>query len=387
MSLLQQRLRPILETFVEKGPAGCSLMVARGGETLYEDYVGVMDLETKKPIGPDTIYRIYSMSKVITCAAALMLYERGPFALNDPLSEYLPEFKDMQVYRHNPQGALYTDKAACPIRVKDLFCMTSGIPYPGEGTETARHMARVYGDVTKGGSDKPWTVREMTKVLSGIPLAFDPGSHWMYGMSHDVLGAFIEALSGKAFGQFLKENIFDPLGMKDTAFRIGEGKRSRLCGMYSLEADGSRRKITDMDSDYQPGASFEGGGGGLLSTLSDYTRFAQALALGELNGVRILSDHTIDLMATNHLDAAQMADFNWEQMAGYGYGLGVRVLIDRAAGGCSAPLGEFGWAGLAGTLVFIDRAEQLTITYMQQMMPNQEGYHMPRIRNAVYGAI
>lgn len=387
MSLLKQRLDPILKSFVENGPSGCSLMVEQQGKTIYERHEGMANLEANMPIGPDTIYRIYSMSKVITCTAALMLYERGFYALNDPLADYLPEFKDPQVYRYNPQGSLYTAKAASPIRIKDLFMMTSGYPYPGEGTETSRQMAKAFEEHEKANPGKPWTLRGFTQLLAKIPLAFDPGSHWLYGMSHDILGAFIEVLTGKTFGQFLKESIFDPLGMADTSFRIEEGKRDRLCVMYSRAEDGKMTPITHMDNDYQPGAVFESGGGGLLSTLRDYSRFAQALALGELDGVRLLSDHTISLMSTNHLNATQMADYSWDHLAGYGYGLGVRMLVDRAAGGCNANLGEFGWAGMAGTLVFIDRAEKLTAVYMQQMLPSKEPYHMPRLRNAIYGAI
>jgi CubicO group peptidase (beta-lactamase class C family) len=175
--------------------------------------------------------------------------------------------------------------------------------------------------------------------------------------------------------------------MKDTSFRIPDGKKSRMCCMYDLAEGGKRVKNTGMDKDYQPDAVFESGGGGLLSTLGDYGRFAHLLALGELDGVRLLSPHTIRLMATNHLSAAQMADYSWSQLAGYGYGLGVRVLVDPPAGGCASSIGEFGWAGMAGTLVFIDPKEQLSIVYMQQALPNQEPYHMPRLRDAVYGAL
>lgn len=382
------RLTPVLEDFVKKGPVGCAVKVQRRGETLYEQCVGYADAETKKPIAPDTIYRIYSMSKVITCTAALMLYERGLYALNDELSEYLPEFKNPQVYRHSANNSVFTAPAAGPIRVRNLFTMTSGYPYPGQDTETARHMAKTFEEVEKTAlPDKQWTLRDFTKTLASIPLAFEPGSHWMYGMSHDILGAFIETVSGKRFGQFLQEEIFEPLGMKDTSFRIADDKKHRLCSLYDREDNGTVTKNTGMDSDYQPGAVFESGGGGLLSTLGDYGRFAQLLANGELDGVRLLSDHTIRLMSTNHLTPQQMVDYNWEQLAGYGYGLGVRVLVDPAAGGCNANIGEFGWAGLAGTLVFIDPKEQLSAVYMQQMLPNQEPYHMPRLRNVIYGGI
>ena len=381
------RLTPLLRHFTDIGPAGCALQVAQRGRTIYENHVGLADLEEQRPIGPDTIYRIYSMSKVITCTAALMLYERGLFALNDPLSEYLPEFKDPQVYRYTATGSLYASPAARPIRVKDLFLMASGYPYTGGDTATGRDLMKVFDLNTVASPGKGWSLRDFAKVLGKTPLAFDPGTHWMYGFSHDILGALIEALSGKSFGAFLKDEIFDPLGMADTSFRIGEGKLHRLCSLYDRADDGKLTKNLRLDDVYAPDAAYESGGAGMLSTLHDYGRFAQALAAGELEGVRLLGRHTVGLMAANHLSPQQMADYNWEQLAGYGYGLGVRVMVDQAAGGSAGNPGEFGWAGYAGTLVYMDPKEELSIVYMQQMIPNQEPYHLPRIRDVVYGAL
>ncbi len=385
MSVLKDRLTTMLQDFIQKGVPGCACSVLRGGQTLAEAYEGYADLEAGKPIAPDTIYRIYSMSKVITCTSALMLYERGLFALNDPLHEYLPEFRDMQVFRHSPNGSISTSPAAGPIRVRDLFTMSSGYPYPGEDNETGRRLARELEAQEKAEPDKQWTLRDFTRALATVPLAFDPGTRWLYGFSHDILGAFVETVSGKRFGQFLQDEIFAPLGMADTSFHIAQGKRDRLCCMYDRADDGKLTKNTGMDDGYQPGAAFESGGGGLLSTLGDYQRFAQAMA--GAGDVRLLSPHTVRLMASNHLSAQQMADYNWVQLAGYGYGLGVRVLTDPAAGGSSSTPGEFGWMGLAGTIVYIDPKEQLSIVYAQQMLPNQEVYHLPRVRSVVYGAI
>lgn len=383
------RLTPLLRSFVEKGPAGAACSVARGGEILYEEYFGSADLEGNKPIAPDTIYRIYSMTKVITCTAALMLYERGLFLLNDPLEEYLPEFKNPQVYRYNAYGALSVSPAAGPIRIKDLFTMTSGITYEGKRLETEREVKKVRDELKrKEAAGEPYNVRALSKALAAVPLAFDPGTHWHYGLSHDVLGALIEVLSGKTFGQFLKDEIFDPLGMEDTFFRIPEHKKDRLCSLYNRADDGTLTKNTSLDAHFQPDALFESGGGGLLSTLSDYSKFARVLACGgEWNGVRLLSPHTVRLMATNHLGPQQLADFDWPFLAGYGYGLGVRVMIDPAAGGSNSSIGEFGWCGMAGTWVLIDPKEQLSAVYMQQMLPNFEAYHQPRLRAAIYGAL
>ena len=383
------RLDDLLKSFVDRGPAGCACSVIKDGEIMYEGYFGYADLETQKPITADTIYRIYSMTKVVTCTAALILYERGLYLLNDPLYEYLPEFKNPQVYHRTPTGDIYTAPASRPILVKDLFTMSSGLTYGGNQNETERQTSKLMEELRqKQAAGEKYDVRALSKALAEIPLAFEPGSHWKYGLSHDVLGAFIEVVSGKSFGEFLKEEIFEPLGMNDTFFRIPDHKKDRLCSLYNRSDDGTLTKNTSMDANYQPDATFEGGGGGLLSTLGDYSRFAQMLACGgELDGVRILGSKTIDLMRTNHLSPQQLADFNWPYLAGYGYGLGVRVMIDPVAAGSNGSIGEFGWCGLAGTWVMIDPEERLSAVYMQQMIPNFEEYHQPRLRAVIYGAL
>ncbi|QAA34437.1 serine hydrolase domain-containing protein [Clostridium manihotivorum] len=384
-----ERLTPLLKSFVEKGPAGCSCSVSRNGEELYRNFEGFADLENKRPITEDTIFRIYSMTKVITCTAALILYERGLFLLNDPLEEYLPEFKNPQVHRYTPYGALSTSPASRPITIKDLFTMSSGLTYTGDNIETARCLSKTMDKLNaKYDEGKKFDVRTFSKEIAKVPLAFDPGSHWQYGYSHDVLGALIEVVSNKKFGQFLKDEIFDPLGMKDTFFSIPDEKLHRLSNIYDRSEDGTLTKNSNMDRDYRPDATFESGGAGLLSTLKDYSIFAQMLACGgELNGTRILSKKTIELMSTNHLTEAQLLDFDWSYQAGYGYGLGVRVMIDRAKGGSNSSLGEFGWCGMAGTWVMIDPKEKLSAVYMQQMFPNFEAYHQPRLRNVIYGSL
>jgi CubicO group peptidase (beta-lactamase class C family) len=384
------RVTSLMESFTVNGPPGCACLVSKQGEILYEHYTGYADLDAKTLIASDTIYRIYSMSKVVTCVAALMLYERGLYLLNDPLEEYLPEFKKMEVYRTSPEGAMYTSPAAGSIRIKDLFTMSSGITYPGGDNETQRHTARVMDELERRlatGEQLP-SIRVFTEAIASVPLAFDPGTHWHYGFSHDVLGVLIEVISGKRFSQFLDEEIFQPLGMKDTFFRIPDEKRSRLCTMYDHAADGVLTKNDSRDRDYQPDAQFESGGAGLLSTLEDYGRFAQMLALGGTVGeTRILGRKTIELMATQHLSPLQQKDYNWGWQVGYGYGLGVRVMEDRAAGGSNSPAGEFGWSGLAGSWVSIDMQEGVSAVYMQQMLPSDEHVYQPRLRSAIYGSL
>jgi CubicO group peptidase (beta-lactamase class C family) len=383
-----KKLHPLLKSFVEKGPAGCACSVTYQGKTAFEDYIGYADLETEKPILPNTIYRIFSNTKLVTCVAALILYERGLFLLNDPLEEYLPEFKEPKVYHRKPNGDLSIIPSSKSIRVKDLFMMTSGLTYGGDGNETERQVKMALNNFNNDKGPEKLDVRALSQILSKVPLAFEPGTQWQYGYSHDVLGALIEVLSGKSFGQFLKDEIFDPLEMKDTFFKIPEEKKERLCSLYNRNENGELTKNSLMDGNYQSESQFESGGGGLLSTLEDYSRFAHMLANGgELNGVKILGSKTIELMSTNHLQPEVLHYYNWDYLKGYGYGLGVRVMIDPPLGGSNSSIGEFGWCGLAGTWVLIDPKEKLSAVYMQQMMPNFEAYHQPRLRSVIYSSL
>ncbi len=384
-----KNLTPLLKSFVEKGPAGCACSVIQHGELKYQEFFGYADVETRTAITPDTLYRIFSMTKVITCTAALKLYERGLFLQNDPLEEYLPEFKNLQVYRYTANNSFSISPAASSIRIKDLFAMTSGLTYDGDDTQTAREVTRLMKGLHKKEDEGEKTdLRTFVRALASIPLSFDPGTHWRYGLSHDVLAALVEVVSGKKFGQFLKEEIFDPLKMNNTFHRLPEDKKHLLCSFYRRSEDGSLTKSVEMDRHTRPDDIFEGGGSGLLSTIGDYGRFAQMLAQGgELDSERILGKKTVQLMAANHLNPLQLADYNWDHLAGYGYGLGVRVLIDPAAGGCNGTPGEFGWAGMLGTWTLMDPKEELSIVYMQQMLPSFEAFHAPRIHNVVYAAL
>ncbi|MFD0670962.1 serine hydrolase domain-containing protein [Cohnella sp. GCM10027633] len=382
---LNERMTPLLRRIVERGPAGVACTVTRRGETLYRESFGFADREQKQPIAEDTLYRVYSMTKVVTCVAALQLYERGRFLLDDPLEEYLPAFANPKVARIDEGGNETTSPASGSVRIKHLFSMTSGITYGGTATDTERRTQELW-DKARSESD----ARSFAQALGAIPLAFEPGTRWRYGLSHDVLAALVETVSGQTFGQYVKKEIFDPLGIRDAAFRLTDDNRRRLCTLYHYEPGG---KLTPsghnppMDGWYEPDCRFESGGIGLLSTIGDYSRFAQALAQGgQLEGERILSPRTIALMATNQLDERQLRDFGGDS-SGYGYGLGVQTLMNRAVGGNNGSIGHFGWPGLAGTYMLVDPAEQLSIVYMQQMLPNLERETQPRLRQVVYGAL
>ena len=370
----------LLRRFTETGPAGCAAMVSRGGELLYEGYTGVADVGTQKPICADTLYRMYSMTKVVTCTAALLLLERGLYRLDDPLEEYLPEFAAPQVYRLSEAGEAYAAPANGPIRIRHLFTMTSGLSYGNDSCETARRTLEVMDRYGAGG------LRAFSKELAKIPLAFDPGAHWLYGLSHDILGALIEVLSEKSFGEFLEQEIFDPLGMTDTSFRTTEATEPRLCGLYTRGQDGSFVPHAWLEDFFHPGAQCESGGAGLLSTMRDYMRFTQAMACDRPAGSRPIGRKTMELMATNFLNPVQLADFNWPTVTGYGYGLGVRVMMDPAVSGAPGTPGEFAWSGYAGTWMLIDPREELAAVYVQQM-PGISERIQPRLRAAIYGML
>ncbi|MBU9720259.1 MULTISPECIES: serine hydrolase domain-containing protein [Bacillaceae] len=389
MKELSKQLSPLLKSFVEKGPTGCALSVSHNGRNVFKEYVGFADVEKGKEITEDTIYRIFSMTKVVTCTAALMLYERGLFLLNDPIETYLPEFSEPKFFQKNDSGEATIVSATRSIQVKDLFTMTSGLTYEGDGDPTEREVKKVREAFKKKQEQgEKVTVRDLTKAVASIPLAFDPGTQWRYGLSHDVLGSLVEVISGKTLGEFFEEEIFTPLGMNDTFFQLPEDKKHRFAQMYLKNDAGNLDPWGVLDSHYAPDAAFESGGAGLLSTINDYSRFAELLANGgELDGVRLLGKKTVELMTTNHLSPDVLAHYNWPYLAGYGYGLGVRTMMDPVAGGINGSIGEFGWSGLAGTWVMIDPKEKLSAVYMQQLLPNLEEYHQPRLRNVIYGAI
>ena len=231
--------------------------------------------------------------------------------------------------------------------------------------------------------------RKVIMELAKIPLAFEPGTHWRYGMAHDVLGALIEVISGMKLEYYMRRYIFEPLGMKETGFHWKtEELKKRLARVYSVES-GQRKEVEVSDWHYTKRNLYESGGAGLLSTLGDYMKFANTMALGgtNQNGVRLLGRKTLELMRMDHLSEEMKADYNWTHQAAYSYGLGCRTMIYPQKGGCNSSYGEFGWSGKAGTLVFIDPAEELAVVYMQQMMPSLEDYVMPRLRNVVYGCL
>jgi len=378
-----KNLDTLLEGFIkDDGPAGAGLRVYVGDELAYDRCIGYADAENKKPFMPNTICRMASMTKCITVAAAMQLYEKGMFLLTDPVEMYIPEFANRMVYDKTARGDIITRPAKRPVTVGNLFDMTSGITVNWNYPEP---NAKALTEGTKALQEKGcYNLREYAKVCGSTPGAFDPGEHFYYGQSHDILAAMIEILTGKRFSEYLKENIYEPLGMVDTYFQIPEEKQDQCAVLYMLK-DGKRTPGA-MPANLTANVDYESACGGLKGTLEDYSRFARCMTLGEWNGVRLLGDKTINLMSQNRLCPAALADFQNPYLAGYGYGLGVRTRIDQSAGSASS-IGEFGWTGGFGSWVSMDPVEKVTIVYFHNSMPNMEEYMHPRIRNIVYSAL
>ncbi len=318
----------VLDKLVSSGfTAGISAYVERGGQPLYRGMTGLADIASGRRITDDTIFRIFSMSKVFTVTAALILYERGLYRMYDPISRFIPAYKDARVFENGPDGKPYARPAKREILVRDLFTMTSGIPYGGTESETERRigrmMAREERTIAAGGT--PSDTLRVAEKIAAIPLEFDPGDHWKYGMSLDVLGALVTVWSGKTLGTFVQEELAGPLGMTDTGFFVPEEKLSRLASMYPVGPDGKILHDAVNRGRGVPTAppAYESGGGGMFSTVSDYAALARMLLTGKApDGRQILSRKTIELMRADHLTDKQKKTYNWDTQHGYSYGLG-----------------------------------------------------------------
>jgi CubicO group peptidase (beta-lactamase class C family) len=369
------RIRPWMEKLVADNKLpGVLTVVARRGKAAYCDMVGYRDVAAKTPVTEDTLYRIYSMTKPITSTAIMMLYEEGKFQLDDPISRYLPMFKDVRVYAGGGAAKYDTVPAKSPITFKQLLTHTSGLTYGFTGSPvSAIYQAAKFDFQTEEAS-----LWQMMERLAKLPLLAQPGTEWNYSVSTDVLGALVETISGMGFDQFLKTRIFGPLGMNDTDFHVHRGNQARFAANYQ-KADGGGMTLIDepRDSRYMQPRKLCSGGGGLVSTAGDYLRFCKMLARkGELDGVRILGRKTVEFMRINHLqtggDLASMGmpRFSESTMTGIGFGLGFAVVLDPAKAELLCSPGEHYWGGAASTAFWIDPQEDVIAIIMTQLMPS-----------------
>jgi CubicO group peptidase (beta-lactamase class C family) len=385
------RVDAFLGRIVDQGQvSGAGGLVIRRGAWAYRKSFGLRDIKNNLPMEDDSIYRIFSMSKTFTVVAAMTLYEQGLFKLHDPVAEFLPAFKDLKVAEHDVRGIMKIVPPKRPLTFWHLFTMTSGIPYPGGESHSARLQAetnqRMADDAVNG---RPWNTARIVDAAAAVPLCFHPGDCWMYGFSHDVLGRLIEVLSGKTLGQYLEEIIFKPLGLADTGFYTPPEKQSRLTRPYAYTGTGLA-EITDLaiDAGRPVPPAFESGGGGLASTLDDVGKYGlMLLNSGKFGTERILSRKTLDLLRQNHVEPALIREFGFPAMAGYGYGLGVRTMLDTAAAGLNGSVGEWAWDGMLGTWYCVDPKEDLVAVFLVQRLPGGNEDLPKRFAQTVYAAI
>lgn len=371
----KNRLMAFQDSLEEMGIAGNDLAVFVDGKEVYRYTRGWQNPITGERLTSHALFRMFSMTKPVTCAAALRLYEEGRFLMTDPVSEYLPEFSDMLVAEQTSRG-VELRPARQPLLIRHLFNMTSGIDYDMESPQI-REALQKYGDGI--------TTRQMASAIAQKPLLFEPGAHWMYGLNHDVLGALIEVLSGASFYAYLKQAILEPLGMDESWFREPSERAKDVCARCG-KTDGNWI-LYDNANSLQPGDRFESGGAGLTMTVDDYARFACAMTMRGCTpgGNRILAGRTVDLMRSNTLNDVHLADM-WQTptRVGYGYGYGVRTLVDASMSGSPSAVGEFGWGGAWGSYTLMDPENGVTIVYAEQAYDTQGPFIQRRLRNMVY---
>jgi len=360
---------------------GAVVMVARNGKIAYQKAFGEMD--EGKPMRTDAIFRFCSMTKPVTAVAVMMLWEQGLFSLDDPIANYIPEFKDMKVLvmDKNEEKGFRLDPAKTPITIRQLLTHTSGLSY-GFFARPVIGQCYLENDVSDGFRITNGTIADGVKRLAKCPLVFQPGEGFEYGLSMDVLGRFVEVVSGMPFDKFLQKNLFDPLKMKDTSFFVPAEKVGRLAALYEPSTKGGLNKvdkratrgaITETPSliydslyGYEGPKTYFSGGAGLHSTAADFTRFAQMLANGGVSeGTRLLSPATVNLMTQN-----QIGDFTIGFLGrGMKYGLGLGIYADPVALGSPVSKGSYQWGGAYNTLFFVDPVRNLTVVYLTQLFP------------------
>jgi CubicO group peptidase (beta-lactamase class C family) len=350
-----QRLRRYVKDSVDRKEfAGINVAIARHGKLAYSESFGFLDLEAKKPMTADAIFRMASMTKPITSAAVMMLYEEGRFLLDEPVAKYIPEFAKVKVLAQEDGDGSQVVDLERPMTIRHLLTHTSGLSN-AKGTRAAG---------VRGG-----TLREFVTKLATVPLAHQPGSAWRYGDSIDVLGYLVEVWSDKTFDVFLEERVFRPLGMKDTGFYVPADKTGRVAKVYRL-TDRGDVEPSPQQSDPSRKPRMFSGSGGLYSTAGDYLRFCQMLLNGgQLDGKRLLSKATVDYMLRNHVPLSIIPPDGPNGRKGYGFGIGGAILMDAAAAETLSVDGEFNWGGANGTYFWIDRKSDVIGLWMVQRPP------------------
>lgn len=385
-------LKNCMDKFVnEYGTPGVDVIVYRNHEVLYRYFTGYSDIENGKVVTGDELYLIFSMTKMLTCCSALQLLEQGKYNLDDPISKYLPEYSKMKITTDELNTAnaakvasgstagehtQNTDSgyAKTPITVRHLFTMTAGLDY------------NLYSDDIKNAKAQGKTsTRDLVCAMSDKILGFEPGTRFRYSLCHDVLGALVEVWSGLSLGEYMKQNIFDKIGMHNTFFGVPKDEEhlSRMAALYKFD-ENKKPKKQPLDCPYNLSEDYQSGGAGLTSCCDDYSKFLDTIACGGIakNGNRILKEDTINLWKTNQLSDKAQEDF-YRLREGYGYGLGVRTHTIPERSGNLSPVGEFGWDGAAGAFSMVDCDNKISLTYFQSIF-SWDVKIQTEMRNALY---
>jgi CubicO group peptidase (beta-lactamase class C family) len=388
------RIGAHLERYIDAGKlAGALILVARRGQVAYFEPVGHLELERRRPVTHDAVFRIYSMTKPITSVGLMMLYEQGWFQLDDPVHRFITSWSDQRVFASGNHPAFATRPVARPMSIRDLLTHTSGLTY---GFMERTNVDAAYRKLGVADRTRPgYTLRDMVDTLAELPLEFSPGTRWNYSVSTDVVGHLIEVISGQRLDAYLREHVLQPLGMRDTSFVIADEQLPRFAANYQRQADGSLTLIDDPERSQYRECSFFSGGGGLVSTVPDYFRFTAMLRnRGELDGIRLLGRKTVELMTVNHLPGgqeltqlAQAGMFTETPYAGMGFGLGFSVMQAPARAQILGTPGEYAWGGAASTSFWIDPTEDVIVILMTQLMPSSSYPLRREVRVLTYAAL
>lgn len=372
---------------------GWALVVSRDGRIVHLASYGRRDVEAGLPVEPDTLWRVYSMTKPVTSVAAMMLYEEGAFELKDPVSTLIPAFADQRVYKSGSALAPVTEPALGPVRIWHLLTHTAGLTYGFHYAHPVDAMYRAAG--FEWGAPPQLDLAGCCDAWASFPLLFQPGAEWNYSVASDVLGRVVEVASGQSLDDFFRTRIFEPLGMTDTGFSVEPSEHARLAALYTPHRrTGKAVRIDAMgDAAKRPPRALSGGGG-LVSSAHDYHRFTQMLlGEGELDGVRLLGSRTVRYMTRNHLPGGvDLEEFGRPLFAettydGIGFGLGFSVVEDPAKNKVLSTKGEFGWGGAASTAFWVDPVESITGLFFTQLLPSSTYPIRPQLKQLVYQAL
>jgi len=393
-----QRIDRHFARYVDDGRLpGWLVAVSRRGRMAHVSCHGSRDLQAGLPVEPDTLWRIYSMTKPVTSVAAMILCEEGAFELSDPVSNFIPAFAGVRVYAGGSDQRQVTVPAAEPVRIWHLLTQTSGLTYGFLRVHPVDALYRAAGF--------EWSVpagvdlATACETWAGFPLLFQPGTEWNYSVATDVLGRVVEVAAGQRLDEFFAARILGPLGMTDTAFHVSDESAGRLAALYTPAADGTTARLDSLGRVPRQPARLNSGGAGLLSTAADYHRFLHMLLdtpgspAGELDGIRLLGPRTVGYMARNHLPGGLDLEtfgrplYAESQFAGMGFGLGFGVVIDPVRTRVVCSEGELTWGGAASTTFWIDQREELAVAFYTQLLPSSTYRIRPQLRQLVYQAL